>query len=233
MNYPSGKKSLRCEDCNREKAPQNYVFPEDVTKEKQYCVCIPWETMKKCAELSVLNAESLADDAEFLLKHKRVSSSVLLTVFALEEVGKAHIGLEYFINKKNVTVTVNGRHGNFHNRFLNHKAKISEALKLGQTQQQLEVSKAVYGRTLEEVLYDKKLDIAYVDFNARFQAWQMPMTTNPNSIVTPYTSICNLKEAKQLLKASGEIKSVTIADYIRIARTAIAYVRSELSSTVT
>lgn len=230
MNYPSGK-SLRCEDCNREKAPQNYVFPEDVTKEKQFCVCIPWETMKKCAELSVLNAESLADDAEFLLKHKRFSSSMLLTVFALEEVGKAHTGLEYFINKKNVTVK--GRQSDFHKRFLNHKAKISETLKLGQTHQQLEVSKAVYRRTLEEVLFDKKLDISYVDFNARVQAWQMPMTTNPNSIVTPYDSICNLKEAKQLLKASGEIKSVIIADYIRIARTAIAYVHSELSSTVT
>jgi AbiV family abortive infection protein len=227
MNYPSGK-SLICEDCNREKAPQNYLLPEDVTKEKKYCACIPWETMKKCAELSLLNAESLADDAEFLLKHKRVSSSVLLTVFALEEVGKAHIGLEYFINKKNVTA--NGRHGDFHNRFLNHKAKISEALKLGQTQQQLEKSKAVHRRALEEVLYDKKLDIAYVDFNARFQTWQMPMTTNPNSIATPYSPICNTKEAKQLIKASGEIKSVIIADYIRIARTAITYVRSELSS---
>ena len=56
---------------------------------------------------------------------------MLLTVFALEEVGKAHIGLEYL----NISLT-------------------------------------------------RK---AYVDFNARFHAWQMPMTTNPNSIVNPTT----------------------------------------------
>jgi AbiV family abortive infection protein len=224
-NKPS-KEQSKCEACNRKKAPNDYVFPEDVTKEKEYCVCIPWQTMKKCAELSLLNAESLADDAEFLLKHKRFSSSMLLTVFALEEAGKAHIGLEYFNSKKNVSV--NGKRGDFHNRFLNHKAKINEALKLAQTQQQLDVGKAVYRRTLEEVLYDKKLDIAYVDFDARFQTWHMPMTTNPNSIVTPYDSLWSLKEAKQLIKSAGEIDSVIIEDYINIARTAISNVRSEL-----
>ena len=61
-NQPS-KEQTKCEVCNKEKAPNNYLFPEDVTKEKRYCACIPWKTMKKCAELSLLNAESLADDA--------------------------------------------------------------------------------------------------------------------------------------------------------------------------
>ena len=82
----------KCEVCNREKAPPNYRFPKDVRYEENYCACIPWQTMEKRIILSLFNAERIIDDAEFLLKNNRLSSSELLTISALEETGKPCLG---------------------------------------------------------------------------------------------------------------------------------------------
>jgi hypothetical protein len=60
--------------------------------------------------------------------------------------------------------------------------------------------------------------ISMQGFQARHD---MATTTNPDSIVVPHDSHWNSKEAKQLVKASGEINTIIISDYIRMARVAI------------
>lgn len=222
---PTNEVQSKCELCEREKAPNNYQFPEDVTKEKKYCTCIPWETMEKCAELSLLNAESLAKDAELLLKHSRFGSSMLLTIFALEEIGKAQLSLEHLINRKNVSVK--GKMGEYSKLFLNHTAKIRKALQVVRPQQQLLLSKI---RPLENSLHKEKLATAYVDFNGRFCAWVMPLTSDPQSVIAPHGKLMySEEEAKKLVEFSGEIGSVIIEDYINVVRTAVARIRAELS----
>ena len=228
--------STKCKDCNKEKAPdkapETYIlYPNDANKEIEFCACIHWKTMKQCAELSLINAESLVNDAELLLKHKRFSSSLLLTVFALEEAGKAHLSLEYFIKEKNVSV--NGNKGDFKTRFCNHRVKIGEALKIARTQQQLEISKIIFQNPLEDVLFKEKLGKAHVDYDFKLHVWHMPITSNPQSLMAPYGELFSLKEANKLLEASGKIDSVIIGDYIDTTRTAIAQIRAELSSITT
>jgi hypothetical protein len=122
---------------------------------------------------------------------------------------------------------VNGKNGEYRKLFLNHAAKIRKALQLIRPQQQLLLSKI---RPLEDSLFKEKLTKAYVDFDGRFCAWVLPLTPDPQSVLVPYRKIVwSLKEANEMIKASGKIESVIIEDYISVVRTAIERIRTELS----
>ena len=64
---------MKCDICGRECPSNDYILPEDIRDEKQYCVCISWETLVQCAELSISNVQRLIDDAVLLLKHEKIS----------------------------------------------------------------------------------------------------------------------------------------------------------------
>jgi len=61
---------------------------------------VPWETLQDCLHLSLLNAKNSLKDARLLHDKDRFSSSMVLGVLALEELGKGQLCLEYALNKK-------------------------------------------------------------------------------------------------------------------------------------
>lgn len=57
-----------CPNCNRELAPDDFLFPLGPPKDVKYCRCIGWTTLYPCASLSISNAQRLLRDGELLLK---------------------------------------------------------------------------------------------------------------------------------------------------------------------
>jgi len=209
-----------CEICGKELAPTGYSFPEDIREEKTYCGCIPWETMKQCIELSLDNAQRLVEDAEFLLKAGRLSSANVLAILSIEESGKALLGCEYFDEKKKISVK--GRKGDYHKRFLNHPTKMRKALEAVETFiPQFKIYRKILGRDFAKELLEEKHQRMFVDYDGRFQMWKIPWSQDPRPLVKTYDRFMDLKGAEAIRKAQEAIDKVwTERVLIIIAKTA-------------
>jgi AbiV family abortive infection protein len=210
-------------------APDTYVFPSEIRDEKIFCACIPWASLKKCAKFSLYNTERLVEDAEFLLKRKRLSSSNILAVFALEEVGKACFSLQYFAEKKNVLVNGWKKQTDYCKYFLSHEAKIGKALSIVRSPAKLEFSRMLYGKPYERELQTRRLESAYIGFDGKFGFWGMPRSKDHRMLLSPPT--ISYRDAKKVVEASCEIGSLVIEkELIETAKEGIKLVRSKFES---
>jgi AbiV family abortive infection protein len=57
-----------CPNCNKERAPKDYLFPLGSLRGVKYCKCIGWRSLYSCGVLAASNARRLLDDGDFLLK---------------------------------------------------------------------------------------------------------------------------------------------------------------------
>jgi AbiV family abortive infection protein len=225
---------VRCEICEREIISLNvHKFPEDLREEETYCVCIPWETMKQCTELCLANAQRLIEDSDFLLKAKRLSSANILAILSLEESGKALLACEYLAKKKKVSK------GDYQNRFLDHSTKMRKALEAAETAiPQLKMGIEILGLFTTNKLLKEKLQGMFVDYDGRFQTWNIPWSQDPEPLVKTCEAlmragVMDLKRARRLRKAQEQIHEGWIEGVlIRIARTAMDCARQRFATVV-
>lgn len=210
----------KCEICNRENVPfHRHNFPADIRDEKTYCICIPWETMEKCIELSLDNAQRLVEDAEYLLKAGRLSSAKILTVYSFEESGKALMACDYLAKKKKVSVD------DYRNKFISHTTKISKALKAIETVnvQYMRLRKALWGDFTKE-LREQTLSSIFVNYDGHAQMWLPPWSQDPRSLVKTFDFV-DLKTAKDIREAQEPIDELFIERLIKDAKMAISLAR--------
>ena len=223
---------VRCEICEREIVSLNvHKFPEDLLKEETFCVCIPWETMKQCTELCLANAQRLIEDSDFLLKAKRLSSANVLAILSLEESGKALLACEYLAKKKKVSK------GDYKKRFLHHPTKMRKALEAVETAiPQLKMGIEILGLSTTDKLQKEKLQGIYVDYDGRFQMWNIPWSQDPEPLAKTCEAflragIMNLKQVRTLREAQEPIhEGWTESVLIRIARTAMDCARQRFAT---
>lgn len=209
----------KCEICSREIVSlHEHKFPEDIRNEGKYCVCIPWETMGRCIELSLDNAQRLVEDAEYLRKGGKLSSAAVLTIFSLEESGKALLACEYLTDRKKVSMK------NYQEMFLNHKPKLDEALKALEKSDthRAQLRKALW-RNVTKELHKERLNAIFVNYNGQAQIWQVPWSQNPKPLVVEAYGLpfINLKTAKKYRQAQEPIKDLFIKMLIQDAKMAI------------
>jgi len=214
---------VKCEICGREIAPlHEHEFPADIQEEKTFCVCIPWETMEKCIELSLDNAQRLVEDAECLLKAGLLSSAKVLTVFSLEESGKALLACEYLAERKKASVK------DYKSKFLKHPIKIDKALKAIEeiNVQHARIRKAIWGDFAKE-LRAETLDAIFVNYDGRIRMWSIPWVRDPRSLVKAWDGFIDLKTAKGIREAQEPIDKLFTEMLIKDAKVAIYRARQK------
>lgn len=207
-----------CSLCGRQQAPPSYKLPSDIRREKSYCACIAYHTLKDCAMYSLLNAEQLAQDAEFLHKKRRYMSALALTVLSLEESGKSMMASEHLSGKADVTVEEYDR------RFLNHSAKIQMVLR------GLRVHPLV-AESLEWHYEHLKTEAFYVNYDGQYRKWFAPWGKNIESLETgQLLALVYGKKARKTKRkfreAQEAILKIFSADLIDRTRLIVARLRN-------
>lgn len=179
--------------------------------------------MEKCVELSLDNAERLIEDAEYLLKRGRLSSVKVLTVFSLEESGKALLACHYLAERRKVSAN------DYHSRFLSHPAKIDKALKAIEEidNQRARIRKTIWGDFAKE-LRAQTLDAIFVNYDGRARMWSIPWVRDPKSLVKEYGyGFIDLKTAEDIREAQEQIDKLLTEILIKDAKMAIHRARQK------
>jgi len=208
---------VKCENCGKKVVSlHRHSFPADIREEKTFCVCIPWETMEQCINLSLSNAKRLVNDAVYLLKSGRLSSAKVLAILSLEESGKALLACVYLAEKKKISVN------DYKREFLNHKTKINEALKaIEKIYIHLKINRKMLSRNIAKELQEDKLQSIFVDYDGRFQMWDIPWSQNPHPLANTYHEFMDLKSAEALREGQEPIDKAYTEMLIKMAKTAI------------
>lgn len=186
-------------------------------------MCIPWETLSQCIELSLDNSQRLLEDAEFLVTKGRLSSAKALVITSLEESGKALLGCESLATRKKIPAEI------YKSKFLNHRTKIGKALEAAEdliSTSYPGLCKASGGNASERQLLEEKLESFFVDYDGQRQVWTIPWSRDPRPLVRAGSMVFSLKSAKKLRRLEEQFDKSILSILVDIAKTANSNVRN-------
>jgi AbiV family abortive infection protein len=160
--------------------------------------------------LTLENVRDLIDDAEILLKHKKVPRAYVIAQLANEEIGKAFILYNVYMAQREEGATINSK--KIRKDFYDHKAKTFEATNADFLI--VAVKKLSHKRRISEVnKILAEIDKGEEEYNMLKNQGLYVSVIN-NLFKSPKESV-NLKEAKSSIKKAKDRLAVTYSEFER------------------